>query len=464
MKIMGVNTKENSTVEIKVQIEATAFEQALEKAYRKTKGQIALPGFRRGKAPRKMIEHMYGANVFYEDAINEIAPGVFGDAIKEKEIKAVGQPSVDDVDVADDKTLTITFITAVYPEVTLGEYKGLAAEKTVETAKKKDIDAEIDMLQKRNARIQTVERGAKNEDTVVIDFLGKLNGVPFDGGAADGHELTIGSNAFVPGFEEQLVGIKAGDKRDVTITFPTEYAEELAGKEAVFEVTCQEVKERILPELDDEFAKDVSEFDTLEELKKDIKARLTKERTERAENTFKEEILKQAVENMTVTVPDAMVETTLDNMMRDFYYSISNQGMDPEQYLSMMGMDVNGFRMASRESAVARVKTGLLLDAVVLAEEIKTTEEEVEAEYTRMAEQYGQKVAMLKKQIAEDDIAEDLARNKATDLIYASAKVDKPAAKKAAAPKEDKAEEAPAAKKPAAKKPAAKKPAAKKAE
>ncbi|MCL2827786.1 MAG: trigger factor [Oscillospiraceae bacterium] len=456
MKVNGVNEKEKNTVEVIVEVDAGTFDQALEKVYRKNRGSIMIPGFRPGKAPRKMVERMYGASVFYEDAINELAPDVFADAVKDQNLRTVGQPSVDNVDVSDDKVLTLTFITAVYPQVTLGEYKGLSAEKPVETVKKKDIDQELEMLQKRNARIASVERAAKDGDTAVIDFEGFLEGIPFEGGKGEGHELILGSNSFVPGFEEQVVGMKTGGEKEIAITFPEDYAADLAGKDVIFKVKCQEVKEQILPELDDEFAKDVSEFDTLEAYKKNIKTRLTKERADRADAQYKDDIMKQAVENMSVEVPDAMVDQTLDNMMQEFYYNISSQGMDPEQYLGMMGMNVEGFRESSRGTAEARVLTRLLLDAVIDAEAIAVSDEELEAEYARLAEQYGVEIDIVKKRADADLLTEDLKRQKAADLICDSAVEGAKTPVKKAAEKEEPAEKAPAKKTPAKKEPAPK--------
>jgi len=455
MKVNGVNQKENSTVEIIVEVDAGAFEGALEKAYKKMRKRIAVPGFRHGKAPRKMIERMYGQSVFFEEAVNIVAPDTFEAAVEEQKLKTVGQASLADVDISDEQVLTLTFLTGIYPEVVLGTYKGLSAEKSVESVKKKDIDGELEMLQKRNARAASVKRKAKKGDTAVIDFEGFLDGVAFEGGKAEGHELILGSGNFVPGFEEQVIGMKAGEEKEINITFPEAYAEGLAGKDVVFKVKCQEVKEKVLPDLDDEFAKDVSEFDTLEDYKKSIKERLTTERADKAEEQFKEAVMKQAVESMTVEVPDAMVDQALDGMMRDFYYSISSQGMDPEQYLGMMGMDVNGFREASRKSAEARVLTGLLLEAVAEAEQIAVEEAELEAEYARMSEQYGQEIDQIKKMVGVEGLTDDIRRKKAADLITDSAEVEK---KKTAKAKESPAEDAPVkeekvpAKKPAAKK------------
>jgi len=447
-----------------VEIPAATFEAALEQSYRKNRGGIQMPGFRKGKAPRRIIERMYGASFFYEDAINAMAPDAFRHAVEAEGLKTVGKPSIDDVDVSEGKDLTLTFITAVYPTVVLGAYKGLSAEKELEAVEKKEIEAELLALQKRNARIQPVKRKAKNGDIAVIDFEGFLDGVPFEGGKAEGHELPLGSLTFVPGFEEQVVGMKAGDEREVKITFPEDYAADLAGKDVVFHVKCQEVKEEILPELDDEFAKDVSEFDTLAAYKKDIEEKLTKERADKAEDKFQEALLKQAVENMTVEVPDAMVEQTLDGMMRDFYYSISSQGMDPNQYLQMMGMTIEGFREGSRGTALARIQTGLLLDAIAEAEAIAVAEAEIEAEYVRIAAQYNQEVEALKKGISAEDLTGDLKRKKAADLIYDSAKTEKKASPKKKAKPEAGAEEGAAPEKEApAKKAPAKKPAAKKA-
>ena len=466
MKVQGVNQKEKSTVEVVVEVPASVFEAALEQSYRKNRGGLAVPGFRKGKAPRRIIERMYGDSVFYEDAINATAPDAFQHAVETEGLKAVGTPSLNDVDVSETKDLTLTFITGVYPVVTLGAYKGLSGEKNIEKVAKEDVDRELESLQKRNARIQAVERAAKDGDTAVIDFEGFLDGVPFAGGKGEGHELILGSRSFVPGFEEQVVGMKPGDEREVKITFPMDYAEELAGKDVVFAVKCQEVKERILPELDDEFAKDVSEFDTLAAYRADIEARLTREREENADKQFKDAVLKQATENMEADVPEAMVEQALDGMMRDFYYSVRAQGMDPGQYLQMMGMDVEGFREGSRGTALQRIRTGLLLDAIAEAEAIAVEMAEIEAEYDRLSEQYKQEKEAIQKALSAEDLTSDLKRKKASDLIYDSAKAEKvekaekkESAKKTAKPKDEATEEvaAESEKKPAAKRAPAKK-------
>ena len=455
MKITDVNEKEKSTVELIVEVEPAVFEEALEKAFRKNRRSIAVHGFRPGKAPRKIIERMYGADIFHEEAIDTLGPELFEQAVKEKGLKTVGNPSIDAYKVSEDKILTLTFVTAVYPPVVLGQYKDLEAEKAIEPVKQEDIDAELNALRERNASIQAVERAAKEGDIAVIDFEGFLEGKAFEGGKGEAYDLALGSGSFVPGFEEQVIGMQAGEEKEIALTFPEDYAEELKGRDVVFQVKCREVKEKNLPELDDEFAKDVSEFDTLKEYQNSIKARIENERANRAESLFKDAIMKLAVENMEVDAPDAMVERTLDGMMQEFYHNVSSQGMNPEQYLAMMGMTVEGFRENSRETALARVKTGLLLEAVAEAEGFQAEDADIEAEYARLAEQYGRPLEEIKKVIDAEGLSSDVLRKKAADLIYESAKVAeakpaKEAKKPKTAKKTEEAEPAKETKKPKA--------------
>lgn len=420
MKVSGIENKEKSTVQLTVEFDKQEFEDALNKAYRKNRNSIMIPGFRKGKAPRKIVERMYGEEVFYEDALNIIGPDAFDKAAEEEKLEVVGKPHIEDFSVSDEKALTVVFQTAVYPEVTLGEYKGLGAVKDVKTATEEDITKELEDVQKRNARIVSVERNAKDGDTVVIDFKGFVNGEAFEGGEAEKHSLTLGTGSFVPGFEEQLVGVSSGDELDVNITFPDDYSEELKGKEAVFKVKVHEVKENILPELDDEFAKDVSEFDTLQEYKKSIEDKINTQREETAVNNYKNELLKQAVDNMQVEIPQAMISEQAERMVQEFYYNISSQGMDPEQYLGMMGMNMESFMQTNMAAAEQRVKTSILLRAVSEAENIEASEAELDEQYKKLAESYGMEEEKVRTLATAEEITRDIKLDKAAEIIYAS--------------------------------------------
>lgn len=420
MKVNGVEKKEKSAVQLTVEFDSQEFEDSLNKAYRKNRNGIMIPGFRKGKAPRKIVEKMYGEDIFYEDALNIICPDAFDKAAVEEKLEIVGKPHVEDFSVSEDKALTVIFHAAVYPEVTLGEYRGLSAAKDFQKAADKDVQKELEELRKRNARIVSVEREAKDGDTVIIDFKGFVDDVPFEGGEAEKHSLTLGSGSLVPGFEEQLIGVKAGDELDVNIKFPEEYNEELKGKDAVFKVKVHEVKENILPELDDEFAKDVSEFDTLEEYKKSIEEKINKQREDAALKSFKEELMRQAVENMQAEIPDEMINEQEERMTQEFYYNISSQGMDPEQYLSMMGMDMQTFRSVNRVSAEKAVKTRVLLRAVSEAEELQVTDEDKEEQYKKLAESYGMEEEKVRSLVPDEDIIRDIKLDKASEIIYNS--------------------------------------------
>ena len=344
--------KENGNAKIAIEIEKAEFEVALNKAYAKCRKNIMIPGFRKGKAPRKMVESMYGPTVFYEDAVNEIFPEIYEKAVTEQDLKAVGAPSVVDMDTTEEGNVALTVSTALYPEVTLGEYKGIEVAKKAVSVGKADVDAELNRMAERNSRIETVEREAKNGDTVVIDFEGFVDGKAFEGGKAEKYNLHLGTGAFIPGFEDQLVGTKAGDEKAVEVTFPEDYnSKELAGKAATFQCKVHEVKETIKPELDDEFAKDVSEFDTLADLKKDIKARLTKTRQEESDRAFEDAAVDAAAKNMTVEIPACMIDEQVDRQMEQFGYQLQMQGMKMEDYAKMMGGNVDGLRQSLRPMA-----------------------------------------------------------------------------------------------------------------
>ena len=441
--------KENGNAKIAIEIEKAEFEVALNKAYAKCRKNIMIPGFRKGKAPRKMVESMYGPTVFYEDAVNEIFPEIYEKAVTEQGLKAVGAPSVVDMDTTEEGNVALTVSTALYPEVTLGEYKGIEVAKKAVSVGKADVDAELNRMAERNSRIETVEREAKNGDTVVIDFEGFVDGKAFEGGKAEKYNLHLGTGAFIPGFEDQLVGTKAGDEKAVEVTFPEDYnSKELAGKAATFQCKVHEVKETIKPELDDEFAKDVSEFDTLADLKKDIKARLTKTRQEESDRAFEDAAVDAAAKNMTVEIPACMIDEQVDRQMEQFGYQLQMQGMKMEDYAKMMGGNVDGLRQSLRPMAEQTVRTSLLLEAVAEAEKIEVLDEEVEEELKKMADQYQMELEKVKAAVSTDSVREELKTRKAAKFIAENAKVveEKPAkktTKKKAAEAPD--EEAPAA-------------------
>ena len=439
MNVKSVEKQEKSTVELVIEIGAEEFEAAVQKVYLKQRGKIMVPGFRKGKAPRKIIEGMYGSGVFYEDAINEVYPKAYADAVEQEKLDAVAWPKVDVVNVGKEG-LTFKAVVTVRPEVKLGEYKGLTAEKNEVTVTDEDIENELKPYINRATRMVTVEREAQNGDTVVIDFEGFLDGKPFDGGKGEGHSLELGSNSFVPGFEEQLIGTKAGDEKDLDITFPEDYHADLAGKAVVFKVKVHEVKEKQLPTVDDEFAKDVSEFDTLADFKKDLADKLTERRETQAQHEFEAAVMEQVMNNMEVEIPDAMVEFEADNLVNDMAQRIQAQGIPFEQYMAMTGMTMDMMREQAKAAALERVRRDLALNAVVAAENIEISDEELEAEYARMAEQYHMELDKVKEAVSADDIRKELSLKKAEQVICDSAKVGKAPAKKKAAKK--KAEEA----------------------
>ena len=440
--------KENGAAKVTIEIARDEFQTALDKAYAKIRKDIMIPGFRKGKAPRKFVERMYGSQVFYEDAVNEIFPEIYEAAIVKQELKAVGQPSVTDMQTPEDGSVVLTVSTELYPEVTLGQYKGIEVPKETVSISKAEVDAELGRMQDRNARIETVDREAKTGDTVILDFEGFVDGKPFDGGKAEGYTLTLGSGAFIPGFEDQLVGLKAGEEKAVEVTFPESYTKELAGKAATFQCKIHEVKETIKPELDDEFAKDVSEFDTLADLKKDIKARLTKTRQEESDRAFEDTAVDAAAKNMTVEIPACMIDEQVDRQMEQFGYQLQMQGMKMEDYAKMMGGNVDGLRQSLRPMAEQTVRTSLLLEAVAEAEKIEVLDEEVEEELKKMADQYQMELEKVKAAVSADSVREELKTRKAAKFIAENAKAveEKPAkktTKKKAAEAPD--EEAPAA-------------------
>jgi trigger factor len=441
--------KEKGSAKVVVEIGKDEFETALGKAYAKAKKNIMVPGFRKGKAPRKVVEAMYGATVFYEDAINEIFPEIYDSAIKSQELKAVGAPSIANMETPEEGGVVLTLSTELYPEVTLGAYKGIEVPKTPVSVTKAEVDAEIQKLVDRNARIETVDRPAKKGDTVILDFEGFDNGVPFKGGKAEKYSLKLGTGSFVPGFEEALEGVTAGEEKDVDVTFPTDYTPELAGKPVVFKCKIHEVKETITPEVDDEFAKDVSEFDTLAALRKDLKAKLTKDRQDEADRAFENAAVELAASNMTCDIPACMIDEQVDKHLEQFSYQLQSQGMKLEDYQKMIGADTNALRANMRPMAETTVRSNVLLSEIVHAENIEVSDEEIDAEIAKLAEQYKMEVEKVKELVDRASIKSDLAGRKAVKLIVDNAvaiepekKTKKTAEKKDAA--EGTAEEAPA--------------------
>lgn len=434
MELKNTEKQEHSVVALTIEITKAEFEAAKDKAFKKTGKNITVPGFRKGKAPRKMIEKLYGEGVFFEEAFNIIYPDAMEMAVEKSGIKPVGRADVDLGDPAEEGGLTIIAKVPVEPEVELGEYKGIEVEKETVKVLQADVKAELNRMAQRNARTETVERKAKKNDTVDIDFEGFVDGVAFEGGKAEHHELTLGSGAFIPGFEDQLIGCKAGDEKDVVVTFPEEYhAKELAGKEATFKCKVHKVEETILPEIDDEFAKDVSDTcETLDDLKKEITERLKAERQEAADNAFEEKVLDAVIDGMKADIPAAMIDSQVDTIVQDFGYRLQMQGMGLEQYLKMTGTEMGAFRAMFQSQAERQVKTRLALQKVVELEGITVSDKELEEEYAKMAEQYKMEVEKVKAIVSKEALEGDLKISNALEFIKKNAKVKKATKEKAA--------------------------------
>lgn len=473
--LVAKNSVETNKYELEIKVDAAGFEAALQKAYLQNKNKIQVPGFRKGKAPRKLIEKMYGVEVFYEDAINASYPEALEEAVKEAELELVDRPEVEVTAVNKEDGYTFKATCIVKPEVEISDYKGIKVTKTVNPVDDAEIAAEIDRMRDRNARTITVEgRAAEMGDTVVFDFDGSLDGVPFEGGKAEDFSLELGSGQFIPGFEEQMVGHNTGEEFEVNVTFPENYhAEELKGKPAVFKINLHEIKGKELPELDDEFAKDVSEFDTLDELKADLKAKAEERNKKAADEQVENDLVDAVVANMKAEIPEVMFENRTKESVNEFAYRLQSQGMSLDLYLQYSGMTVDALKESFRAQAEKQVKIRLALEKIVELEKIEPSEEDLNEQYQKMAEQYNMEADKLKEIVPADDISKDLAMNKAIDLIRDSAVIsEKKASAKKAAPKktaakkaaaEETAEGEKAAKAPA-KKPAAKKSAAKKTE
>ena len=450
--LKSTNNVEKNVYELEISIDGEKFEAAVQKAYLKQRKDIAVKGFRKGKAPRAFIEKLYGEGVFYEDALELVYPEAVSEAIIESKLDVVGAPYDLEVPEIGKDGVVLKLKVAVKPEVKLGEYKGLKATKPSCKVAADEVKAELAKMQEQNSRMVSVEkRAVKKNDTAVIDFEGFVDGVAFDGGKAEKYELVIGSGSFIPGFEDQIIGHKIGEEFDVNVTFPAEYQENLASKDAVFKIKLHEIKVKELPALDDEFAKDVSEFDTLDELKKSVKAQLEEAKKADADNKVINDLLEEVVKGMEVDVPAVMIEAEIDNIVDNFNYRLQSQGLDLNTYLSYTGMEMAAFREGYKENAEAQVKLSLAVEAIVKAENIEATDDEVNAEYENLAKTYNMDVDAVKKAIPVDSLAGDIKSKKAIDLVKDSAKVTEEKATKKTAEKKDGEEKTPA-KKPAAKK------------
>ena len=427
-----VENLEKSMAKITITVDADAFEEAMVKSYNKNKKNISIQGFRKGKAPRKMVEKLYGPEVFYEDAANFAIPDAYEEAAKESGLEIVSRPEIDVVEIEKGKDFVFTATVAVKPEVTLGDYKGIEVEKKTVKVMAADVNAEIDKVREQNSRTITVEnRGIKKDDTAVIDFEGFVDGEPFQGGKGEDYSLVIGSHTFIDTFEDQLVGKKAGEEVDVNVTFPEEYHEaSLKGKPALFKVTVKEIKKKELPKLDDEFASEVSEFETLKEYKASVKKNLTERRKEEAKREKENEVVEKVVENITVELPEPMVDEQTQQMIQEFAGRLSSQGLSFDQYMQMTGMTVDALMGQMKPEAEKRIRTRLALEAIVDAEKIKATAKDIDKEIENMANMYQMEVDKIKEMIGDaekEQIGKDLAVQKAVDFVVKNAVEVEPA-------------------------------------
>ena len=449
MSVKNCEKLEKSMVALTVEVGAADFEAAVEKAYKKQRGQIRVPGFRPGKAPRKMIEAMFGAQVFYEEAVNIALPDAYEEAVKEQELQVVGYPQVELLDVGKEG-FSFKATVAVFPEMTLGQYKGLEAPRAEAKVTDEDVDARLKEMAERNSRMVSVDRAVEKGDIANINFEGFLDGEPFDGGKGEDHDLEIGSGSFVPGFEDQIIGMKAEEEKDIDITFPEDYHADLAGKAVVFHVKVNAVKVKEVPAIDDEFAKDVSEFDTLDELKADVRGKITAEREEAAGRAFEDILMGKVADGLTGEIPDAMVEAQAQRFVDNFRMQIQSQGLPFDKYLEMTNMDVDSLLEQAKEPAARQVKMDLAVGAIIKAEGLEATDEDVDAEYEKMAKQYGMEAEEIKKYMDAEVIREQVLRDKAIRVVVDSAVAVEPVIQ-AEEPAQAPAEEAPAEEKPKAK-------------
>ena len=424
---LQVEKLEKNMAKLTIEASAEDFEKAIQKVYLKARGRINIPGFRKGKAPRKLIEKMYGTGVFYEDAANDLIPTAYAEALKDCDLEIVSRPEINVTQIESGKPFIFTAEVAVKPEVTLGEYKGVEVEKSDVEVTDEDINKEVDKERENNSRTIDVDnRAVESGDIIKLDFDGSVDGVPFAGGKAENYTLTIGSGSFIPGFEDQLIGTKIGEDKDVTVTFPEDYHEKsLAGKEAVFKCKVNAITVKELPDADDEFASEVSEFETLAEYKEDIKKKLTEKKEKEARAKKEAQAVEKAVENATMEIPDAMIDTQVQSMMEDFARRMQSQGLSLEQYFQFTGMDAKKMHDQMKPEALKRIQNSLVLEAVAKAENIEISDEKVDEEIAKMAEAYKMEVEKLKGIIGDserDQMKKDLAVQAAADLIADAAK------------------------------------------
>lgn len=463
MTVKNVEKLEKSRVALEIEVGAEEFEAAVAKAYTKARRKISIPGFRPGKAPRKMIEKLYGPEVFYSDAVDEAFPAAYTNAVQSEKLDTIGYPEVEMVGDVTKDGFTFKATVAVYPDVKLGEYKGISAPKEEVSVSDEDVDKRLNEMAERNARLVSVERAAEKGDTAVIDFEGFDNGVPFDGGKGEGHELELGSGSFVPGFEDQVIGMKAGEEKDIDITFPEDYQKDLAGKKVVFHVKVNEVKFKELPKLDDDFAKDVSEFDTIDELKADIRKQIEADRQKAVDVAYENALIEKVAETIECEIPEVLIEQQCRRFLEEFKSRIMAQGIPYDQYVKMTGMDEKKFMEDGREPALKQVKMDLAIAQIIEQEKLEVSAEEIEEEYKKLSGYYGMDVDMVKKYLGENEVRTQVLNTKAIAVVVDNATPEKAGAKKPAAKKaskksedgEEKAEKKPA-RKPAAKKTAKK--------
>ena len=428
MSVKVEKTENKNEVKLSFEIEAEKFEDAMKKVYAKTAKYFTIPGFRKGKAPMAIVERTYGSSIFYEDTFNELVPDIYDEAIKENKIEAVSRPQIDISQMEKGKDLKFTAIVQIKPEVKLGKYKGIELKKIEYTVSDKDVEHELGHMAEHNARLVTVDdRPVEKGDITIIDFAGSIDGVAFDGGTATNQELEIGSNKFIPGFEDQIIGMKVNEEKDINVTFPEDYfSKDLAGKEATFKVTLHEIKKKELPKIDDDFAKDVSEFDTLADLKADIKSKMEKENEERAKYESEEAAIEAVCKDVEVDIPSGMIETEIDNMVKDIENKLSYQGLTLDQYLKLTNKTMENLRKEFDEQANKAVKSRLVLEAIIKAEDIKPDDKEVEEKVKEMAKNYGRpEDELLKNEGFKNYIIDNMKYEKAIAFILDNAKMKK---------------------------------------
>lgn len=428
MSVKVEKTENKNEVKLSFEIEAEKFEDAMKKVYAKTAKYFTIPGFRKGKAPMAIVERTYGSSIFYEDTFNELVPDIYDEAIKENKIEAVSRPQIDISQMEKGKDLKFTAIVQIKPEVKLGKYKGIELKKIEYTVSDKDVEHELGHMAEHNARLVTVDdRPVEKGDITIIDFAGSINGVAFEGGTATNQELEIGSNKFIPGFEDQIIGMKVNEEKDINVTFPEDYfSKDLAGKEATFKVTLHEIKKKELPKIDDDFAKDVSEFDTLADLKADIKSKMEKENEERAKYESEEAAIEAVCKDVEVDIPSGMIETEIDNMVKDIENKLSYQGLTLDQYLKLTNKTMENLRKEFDEQANKAVKSRLVLEAIIKAEDIKPDDKEVEEKVKEMAKNYGRpEDELLKNEGFKNYIVDNMKYEKAIAFILDNAKMKK---------------------------------------